>query len=290
MNDLTNEAYPLAAEILRDAGWKPHDTWGVFTQGTLVMGSPRVGEFRIKNIAHSPDGPDTPDDPVAAALWLVAHEPVAVASEPEETPAHEDDAETGEDDANGSSNAKDAPQSSETLENAGESDLRSDDEADDSFESDDAFGEGGSGSALLGEPSLDLGAEILDADFYEPTGPLIEGADFAETEDHAGGAFIFGDNLEQQRTSAIGLVVQAALIRMPAAIDYARMSELRNFTMGVSEGRWPDDPDKREELDTLEATERLRRAVEAARDTKVAALLSATREEIEAFDVEAGWP
>ena len=257
------ETHPEAAAVLQAAGWTPHDTWGVFTRDTLVMGSPRVGEFHVKNTARCADSPDTPDDPVEAARWLVARFPVAGESEPEESSAHEDDAETGAE--------------------AVEPKLASPEE------SIDAEGEGEDVS--IDDDGLSLGSEILDADFYEPTAPLIEGADFAdEPEDHAGGAFIFGDNLEQQRTSAIGLVVQAALMRMPEAIDYARMSELRNFTMGVSEGRWPDDPDKREELDTLEATERLRRAVEAARDTKVAALLSATREEIEAFDVEAGWP
>lgn len=273
------ETFPDAAAVLRKAGWKPHDVWGVYTQGTLVMGSPRVGEFRIKNIAHSPDGPDTPDDPVAAALWLVAHEPVAVASEPEETPAHEDDAETGAE-AN----------EPETLGEFPGAEAQGDDGADAGAGSGVSDADQEIYGSVDQSDAVDLGAEILDADFYEPTDPLIEGADFAETEDHAGGAFIFGDNLHQLRTSAIGLVVQAALERMPLAIDYARMSELRNFTMGVSEGRWPDDPVKREELDTLEATERLRRAVEAARDTKVAALLSATREEIEAFDVDAGWP
>ena len=92
------------------------------------------------------------------------------------------------------------------------------------------------------------------------------------------------------RTAAIGLVVQSALTRLPQNIDYARLSELRNFVMGVQEGRWPDDPAQRDELDTLEATERRRRGIETERDAKVAFLIEATREQIETFDPEAGWP
>jgi len=40
----------------------------------------------------------------------------------------------------------------------------------------------------------------------------------------------------------------------------------------------------------LEEIERTRRKIEKHRDNKVAGLMSATREEIEAFDPEAGWP
>jgi hypothetical protein len=130
----------------------------------------------------------------------------------------------------------------------------------------------------------------IDADFSEPAPEL--GQELAEEhpEEFGGAAFIFGDNLDQRRTAAIGMVMQAALRRLPAAIDYAQLSELRNFTMGVSEGRFADDPAKRDALDALEATERTRRRIEQARDDKVAGLMSASREEIEAFDPEAGWP
>jgi len=140
----------------------------------------------------------------------------------------------------------------------------------------------------LGEQ--DLGSEILDADFYDT--PAIEGADLgAEILDEGqGGAFIFGDNLEQKRTAAIGLVVQAAMHLLPPPIDYSRMSELRNFVMGVSEGRWPANQALGNELDALEAMESRTRAIEHARDTRVKFLVIASREQIEAFDPEAGWP
>jgi len=272
------ETHPDAAAVLREAGWTPHDVWGVYTRGPLVMGSPRAGEFRVKNIAQSPDGPDTPDDPVAAALWLVAHEPVAVVSEPEETPEHEAHEETGAEEGAKTPSVDSSDAGSGTPSDASpeldvEPLLRDSEEE-------------------IGQGSSD--ADFIDADFYEPDAPAIEGADLgAEILDEGQGqqaAYIFGDNLDQKRTAAIGLVVQIALSRMPAPIDYAQLSELRNFTMGVSEGRWPDDPAKRDTLEALEANERARRSVEAARDAKTAFLVTATREQIESFDPEQDWP
>lgn len=126
----------------------------------------------------------------------------------------------------------------------------------------------------LDPPALE-GAEPTDADFSEPDGPA--------------GQFIFGDNLYQMRVAAIGLVTVKAASIMPA-VDLVRIAELRNFTLGVSEKRWDDDPAKREELDTLEATARLANAIAKARDDKAAYLLDASREQVEAFDVEADWP
>jgi hypothetical protein len=79
---------------------------------------------------------------------------------------------------------------------------------------------------------------------------------------------------------------------MPAITpaDDARLAELRNFTLGVSEGRWANDPSKQAELEALELIASLARQVEAARDAKVAFLVAATREQIEAFDPESDWP
>lgn len=153
-----------------------------------------------------------------------------------------------------------------------------------------------SGSDFVdGDPddAFDLG-ELED---YTPDPALLEGADatdaeFSEPEeDGPAGQFIFGDNLYQMRVAAIGLVTVKAASLMPD-VDLGRLSELRNFAMGVSEKRWDDDPLKREELDTLEATARLANAIARARDDKTAYLLDATttREQVEAFDVEANWP
>lgn len=199
-----------------------------------------------------------PQDPREMARTLAAK--LAQSAEPAEGVEHEAHEETGAADANGSVHAEGVSASAEALEGPEEPDLRPDDTPDPI-------------DADFSEP-LSLGAEILEADEPEP----------------AGGAFIFGDNIHQLRTAAIGGVVQIALERLPDNLDYARLAELRNFTMGVSEGRWPDDSAKRIELDALEAIERYRREVETERDTKVGFLVAATREEIEDFNPNEGWP
>lgn len=251
---MSEEAFPDAAALLRDAGWKPHDAWSVYTRGTIVMGFEPSGlAFHVKNWAMDVHGPDTPDDPVEAAAWLVARFPAPVAAEPEpeQSAAHEAHEEIGAE-AEAVGLAVGEPE-----DGSGS----------------DGFGGDAPIDADFSEP-LSLGAEILDAD--EP--------------DHGAGAFIFGDNLHEKRTAAIGLVVQIALQLMPDGVDYPRLAELRNFTMGVSEGRWPDDAGLRAELDALEAIIRRANLIAAVRDEKVAGLVDATREEIEAFDPEIGWP
>lgn len=309
------EAHPEAAALLAAAGWKPHDGWNVYTRDTLVMGFQPDGlAFHVKNWAAIREGhpqwtADTPDTAEEAAQWLadrykapvvetnalsldslefriedeidgLLRTHLAPVSEEGESLQDESNGETGEarvlEDVAGDGSG--APQS----------DLDASDEV--------------LGAELSG---LGEGSDFTDADFtIEDLGgpdetlelPAPDPEDFApeeivQTEDQSG-AFIFGDNLHQMRTAAIGLVVQAALIRLPAPTDYGKLSELRNFAMGVSENRWPDDPAKRDELDAMEAIERRRRQIEAARDEKVAFLASeeTTREQIEAFDPEAGWP
>lgn len=128
----------------------------------------------------------------------------------------------------------------------------------------------------VGDDRPDLGAEILEE----------------HPQEYAPSQFVFGDNLDQKRTAAIGLVMQAALARMPAWSDQdtARLSELRNFAMGVAEGRWNDDPGSRGWLEELEARLRARNEIVTRRDALVEFLNGASRDELEAFDPEAGWP
>jgi hypothetical protein len=232
-----------------------------------------------------------PDEPHEAAAVLVASiaAPVASAPEPEQIPQHETHGETGEE--------ADGADAGAGVEDAGD---------DPSGLAGDPDGGVVGSESTAWEPDAEQPADVpIDADYTLPEIELIppdpdpefgaellewEGELAAEPEPEASGAFIFGDNLDQKRTVAIGLVMQIGLSLLPDDTDYARLSELRNFTLGVSEGRWPDDPAQRAELDVLEATERRRRVVEAARDTKVAYLMGATRELIEAFDPGADWP
>lgn len=72
MSDWTAEA-KAAEGILLERGWGNvfvHGVGGGFNVGGV---SPYDGVSRWKNTAMMPDGPDTPDNPVEAALWLDAH-------------------------------------------------------------------------------------------------------------------------------------------------------------------------------------------------------------------------
>ena len=139
---------------------------------------------------------------------------------------------------------------------------------------------------------LDLGAELLDTDYMRDPSLLPEPEGEAAATEGPGGQFIFGDNLDQKRTAAIGLVMRHARSLMPfwTTDSDTALIELRNFTMGVAEGRWPDDEGRRNELDALEATLSRIGSITQARDAKVEFLESATREQIEAFQPESDWP
>jgi hypothetical protein len=283
------ESEAEADRILSEAGWtttlKP--PWrGRHVAPGLVGGRAPDGNAYVKAYtafaqseaaAMGLDPALYPDEPHEAAAVLVASiaAPVASAPEPEQIPAHETHGETGEAEGREESAEPMAPE-----DDSGAIDL---------------FHpvSGGSGSGM-GEAEGDDASDILDADYLE-TNQLDDyslGAEIEDAESEASGAFIFGDNLDQKRTAAIGLVVQAAIVRMPAITpaDDARLAELRNFTLGVSEGRWANDPSKQAELEALELIASLARQVEAARDAKVAFLVAATREQIEAFDPESDWP
>ena len=277
------------ASIFTDAGWQPStkDGWkGSFTwsDGVVVGGIDPWGTMRATSNAGF--GMTLEE----AAAWLVEHarerapvvltteatlDPLASLPEEQQSQGHEGDGETGAE-----------AQSPDDVSAAGDP-LR--DEPAANYSGD-----------ILSEPidaeydaveSL-LGIDTDDAalDFTED--PLLEFGSEDEHPEHASGAFIFGDNLDQKRTAAIGLVMQAALAHMPAwsDTDTARLSELRNFAMGVSEGRWNDDPGSRQWLEELETRLRRRSQIVSHRDGLVEHLNSASREEIEAFDPEAGWP
>lgn len=142
----------------------------------------------------------------------------------------------------------------------------------------------------------DIILEGADADplLLEPPEP----EDFAPDEivvaepDVAAGVAIFGDNLPMQRLLLIGAVTRHASTISPewGPPENARLMALRNFVMGASEGRWAHDPDRDAELQEMEATSARLNAIATALREKVAFLEDATREEVEAFVVEEGWP
>lgn len=309
-----NESIAEANRLLAEAGWTPipNPVWnGGYTVGTLVGGVTPDGRTQyVKDWAMVQEGdprrsPDTSmDEPHEAAAWLIEHAKARAAPKPKRelselaqrilaeralAPAPEAgqdsqvdrlDHRDGGDNVTGASASVDRdPEASvdtvdalaplEVLEPQEIIEPSAPSEPEGSFIEIDADAE----FPELEAP--DLGAEILDA----------------ETE-AAPGVAIFGDNLDQMRTAAIGLVIRHAKTLMPfwTTNEHAEMVELRNFVMGVSEKRWDDDPARRERLEELEATRRSINQIEDARDAKVEFLGAASRAEIEAFDVEADWP
>lgn len=255
------EAYPEAAAILRDAGWLPHNRWGVYTRGSLVMGfSPDGQHFDVKNWGLDAHGPDTPDDPVEAAQWLVnLRKPVAPAPEPEQTPGHEGD---GDDPPLSSSEGEALP---------GREALAGDDGG--------VAAEQRADDVLATEPgALDLGAEVLEEHADEFAGPQ----------------FVFGDNLDQMRTAAIGLVVrisrskQAEIAALMGGHDFAAIQGA--VMRDTQDGQYKGPQATYDLFVELSRHQNAINRVKATEADKVAFLEHASREEVEAFDPEQGWP
>ena len=100
------------------------------------------------------------------------------------------------------------------------------------------------------------------------------------------------DDLDRRRSLRIGDVSRYAItLKAPwGPQEDARLVELRNFAMGVAEDRWPDDEELRAELTALESMLGRNNAIDQALQAKVTFLNGASREEVEAFVVEDGWP
>ena len=259
------QSIAAANRILSEAGWHAHPDWdGAFAMANLVGGiQPDKQGCHFKDWTkiqpgHPLHSADTPDEPHEAAAWLAARYGGATAIETAR--------------AHGSVFAGAV-----------------------AFEREP---EQGGAHEVVAEPAgpIDAAFDPITAADIEDSRLLEFGAEMAEAEAQSeppppqGQDRFFGlDDLDRRRNLRIGDVSVKAAMRAPA-VDVARISELRNFTMGVRERLWADDPAKREELDTLEATLRLAHAIGAARDAKIAYLLAATRDEVEAFDPEADWP
>lgn len=146
------------------------------------------------------------------------------------------------------------------------------------------FAEGEIEDYTLDPPALE-GAAPADADFSEPEPeqePTLSAQD----------RFIGLDDLDRRRSLRIGDTIRYAKTLMPfwTTDHQAALVELRNFAMGVAEKRWDDSAERQLQLADLEAVARRVREIEAARDAKVEFLEGASRDEVEAFDVEADWP
>ena len=269
-------------------GWNGSYIWsdGSVIGGIDPWGTPRVTVVGVRS-------------PTEAAAWLVQHAidlRLAPAAEPEQTPAHEAHEETGATLKPPVVSEAEAQAIAETQSLFDEGGEASEDHGDPRFESGlapeimepDAPEVGGA----AGEIPVAAFPDPLDADFSEPLPELGQELSEEHPEEYAASVAIFGDNLDQKRTAAIGLVMRYARSLMPfwtSDSDIA-LIELRNYAMGAAEGRWAQDEHRARELQEMEATLSRMNAIAAARDAKVEFLESATREEVEAFDPEANWP
>lgn len=324
-----NETREAIANVFIEAGWSANwktDDPTILTYSQNCGGSWNVGGIapdgvmRWKNTGIAPDGPETPDDPVEAARVLVA----SVVSPPVtklgiDWPPHIPEeayvqAEQYRQRAEGEAAGDPAEAEPDSIGFGNDAVAEGDDGSA-------APGDAGGGGALqpyagqdgpgdsdreyafdadYEEVGEELGAELLDSGELDlpaltDEAAILEGADpwgATPPTEHAQDRFIGLDDLDRRRSLRIGDVIRYGNSLMPKwnASDDARLSTLRNFTMGVSEGRWPDNPTQRVELDTLEATLGRINEIKNARDAKVEFLESATREQIESFIVEADWP
>lgn len=265
-----------ANRILSEAGWHPHPEWeGAFARNNLVGGiQPDKQGCHFKDWTRIPPGhplhsADTPDEPHEAAEWLVRLaapgrrvalapvdpvvepvEPIPAAAEPLDAPAVTD--------SDGDWDTV-TPESEDVILDV-----------------------------LAGERPLALSFESEMAEAEEQE----EAARAGQKPDYSGPTFIGLDDLDHKRALAGYRVRQIAKARKPFwTTDHdAALSELRNFAMGVSEGRWLNDDARQNELTELEATLSRIREIEAACDAKLSFIDAATREQVEAFDPEADWP
>lgn len=303
-----DESAALASAILEGAGWRAINSnvmAGRYVAGDLVGGTDPKGESHIKNVsAIQPGdpryGPDTPDEPHEAAQWLVDRfkaqqaanalhtetvlpPPRIVLDEPEELAE-----DSGDEKVRFSSAGEGQGDCEEALSE------RLDNEHRTNVEERSLVRDAGQENPHEdSRPDfVDDSTNPIDAEFSEPAPEL--GQELAEEhpEEFGGAAFIFGDNLDQKRTAAIGLVMRHARSLMPfwTTNEDVMLRELRNYAAGVGEGRWPYDEGRRRELDALEAALARMNDIARVRDEKVSFLEQAKREEIEAFDPEAGWP
>lgn len=305
------EAYPEAAAILAQAGWKPHDTWKVYTRGTLVMGfSPDGQNFDVKNWGLDVHGPDYPDDPVEAAQWLVALranpltteatlEPLALQSEEVETPGDESNGETGEVSQAVQGNEEpvvDGEVSGLELGISDELDARS--YGDEPGEYTDAdFTEGQD----LGSELLDVESELLAPELPAPEPEDFAPDDFAPEPEAPQDRFIGLDDLDRVRSLRIGDVATEAL-RLTTLIEQAVSEQEGEFSniqayvvsnLDKHTGAFtPQDEASRATygrfLELSSARSKIA-LIDARRKDATAFLIAAGRDEVVNFDVQAAF-
>lgn len=324
---LPEESMALANQIFADAGWRPIDKpcWaGGFTMARQVGGvSPDGGTQYVKGLdIVRPDdpayGPDTPDEHHEAAAWLVAHHaarfpnplttdaalvpptiealneaPVPESEAPGEA-AEEPQGALGSGDDAASVEGADDLGSAEAGPPGGGGELLHDDGQDGAGDRDHDYALDADFIEAGDEPEIegaDLGGELLE-DLSEEPAPLSPEPLAQQPEQSR---FYGLDDLDRRRSLRIGDVQRFAIERAPVltAEQSDRLRYLRSYVAGVAEEtvtRASNDSELRDELDALESVLSHEIAWDTVLKTKVRFLNDASREDIEAFVVEDGWP
>ena len=300
---MTNEESMAEAErLLREAGWAPHNTWGVYTRGPLVMGFDPSGNFHVKDVSliregHPAYGPDTPDEPHEAAAWLIARFSLAPAPEEAESAGHEAHGETGAE-ADDRGVVQERGGDDAVVAVAANADNPS------------VSGEGidvGSAAAIIGSdptPADQMGgpAPAIDAD-YEELAALSYDDTTAEAAppEQSGGVAIFGDNFATMRLAKMGRLAQIAAEKSAEAFaavgwnndEYNAVQGHVVGNLAQSTGAYTGGQqaiyDRFMELET--AKQRVE-GFRAHRDQCTGYLNAADtpRVMVEQFDPDAGWP
>jgi len=279
---MTNEESMAEAErLLREAGWAPHPKLG-YVSGPLVMGADPSGGFHIKNIAlvmegHPAYGPDTPDEHHEAAAWLIARFAVDSGG----------DAEHGSgDEAHGEIGADAGGEPAGGLVSGAVASRPGEDDA-------------GAGSGVSGAQGVVPGGvadDALDAEWAEIDPPPAASSEPAEAPQNR---FYGLDDLDRRRALRIGDVAVIAAERIAAVEEEAGetdgewlrvqghvVSHLDKFTGAYTH----PDRDTYDRFLALSAARARIASIDEHRKQVTTALLSATREEVEAFDPQDGWP
>jgi len=276
---MTNEESMAEAErLLREAGWAPHPKLG-YVSGPLVMGADPSGGFHIKNIAlvmegHPAYGPDTPDEHHEAAAWLIARFAVDSGG----------DAEHGSgDEAHGEIGADAGGEPAGGLVSGAVASRPGEDDA-------------GAGSGVSGARGVVPGGvadDALDAEWAEIDPPPAASSEPAEAPQNR---FYGLDDLDRRRNLRIGDVVQISMERQDdiwadsgtteEAYEALVSQVMRETVQGVYRG----SAEVFDQFTQVQTYANAARAVAATEQRMVRFLRNATREDVEAFDPQEGWP
>ena len=286
VQDAKQEAFPEAAAILRAAGWKPHDPWGVYTRGTVVMGfSPDGQHFDVKNWGADVHGPDYPDNPVEAAQWLVRRRANPLASEATLEPIAVAAASQGvaEDDPLAGV-ASEAVLSGENAEGGNVvPEVESDPDERSVYDADFTIEDLGSDDLLADDDFAPLALEGADAEPEAPAqdGPIAYGASTI-------------DGLIREKLGRVSQIARELKVIQQEGWTLEEYAYLQNLMVRMDRGEAPDDQASRERFLAIAMKSQAMSRIDAVRDRKEGELEEiGQRRDFDAavyYEPNEGWP